>query len=52
MVDVVLLDEELDRLEEPPDVEEEGDQRTDRELMMEVHVAADGEDHDLADDAE
>src|SRR5581483_6767776 len=47
---VVLLDQQLDGREEAVDVEEEGRQLAEIELMVLEHVAADTEDERLADD--
>ena len=52
LVGVVLLHQELDRLEEPVHEEEERRQLTDLQLMVQHHVAAHGQDHRLTDDAE
>ncbi len=52
LVGVVLLDQELDGLEEPVQVQEEGDQGTEGEVVVGHHGAADGQHDGLAEDAQ
>ena len=49
---VVLLDQELDGLEEAVEVQEEGNQRTDGQGVVQHHRAADGQEEGLAQDAD
>ena len=52
MVGVVLLHQQLDGLEESVEVQEEGDQCTDLQGVVEHHLPADGQQHGLAHHAE